>query len=317
MQFFAAVLLAVAGVNALVTPIDSRDLDFSHLEKRGCSVGAPNQGVIDTAYKTAKSRGLSYKLLVTVFETMAVESNYNNLNCGDQDSLGAFQQRPSMKVWGTASEIMNVAHATNAFIDAALDCANKHPNYSSGQTAQCAQVSEFPDRYDQQESRAKSILAEAIKRNGGSSNAGGAINVATKPSSGSGKSTSSSSTSGCKTHRTAKKGDTCSKLASAGGISLSKFYSLNSKVNSKCTNLQVGASYCIAAGTTSKASTGTSKATTSSGSCKQHYTAKSGDNCSKLAGKGGISVSKFLSLNGKVNSKCTNLQVGTSYCVKA
>lgn len=46
------------------------------------------------------------------------ESDLINLPRGDRDSLGLFQQRPSVGVWGTASQIMDPVHATNAFFDA-------------------------------------------------------------------------------------------------------------------------------------------------------------------------------------------------------
>lgn len=324
MKFFVALSLAAAVIAAPTLE------DAPAVEKRGCYVPPPNQGVIDTALRICNQRKLSDKMKLAVFETMAVESNFNNLECGDKDSLGVFQQRPSMKVWGTREEILNVAHATNAFIDAAVKCNNAHPNYSAGQVAQCAQVSEFPDRYDQLEGRAREQLNAAVKRVGGGGN-GGAVNVGKAPSSGSSSSSSGSSSGGCKTWRTAKKGDSCSKLANAGGISLSKFYSLNKSVNNKCTNLQVNKSYCIAQGSSAPAkAVNNSKATTSNvkapgnlakgttSSCKKYTTVKSGSTCSKLASGGGISLSKFYSLNKGVNSSsCNNLQVGKAYCVSA
>ena len=100
----------------------------------------PDASVVDTLFKIGKQRGLSSREMLAVFETAAVESNYNNLPCGDQDSVGVFQQRPTMQVWGTYDEIMNVAHATNAFIDAMLQCAERLPEASAGQISQCAQV---------------------------------------------------------------------------------------------------------------------------------------------------------------------------------
>lgn len=342
MKSFVA-LTAFAALAAALPTTESPEL-----VTRGCYVPGPNQNVIDRVYAVTVQRGLSYKMQVTVFETMQVESNYNNLDCGDQDSLGAFQQRPSQG-WGSRGDILNVEHSANAFIDAALACNDKHPSWSSGQIAQCAQISEFPDRYDQAESGAKSQLAAAASRHGGkgpstsSKGPGGAINVAPappkasspkpkpKPNTSSG--SSKASTSGCKTWRAAKKGDTCSKLAGAGNISLSTFYSLNGKVNKSCNNLQIGTSYCIAPGAAVKASTGSSKAAVAkpapkpaakpaaakpaAGGCAQSYTVKKGDNCYKLADIGGISLATLLKHNPSVNAACTNLQVGKSYCVKA
>jgi len=168
--------------------------------------------------------------------------------------------------WGTIAQLLDVNYATNKyalivhccgvyrsdlapcrFLDGAIAKNNAQPGLTAGQLAQAVQISEYPDRYDEKEAVARKYLTEAISRNGGSSSSsGGSANVATGSSSSgssssgsSSGSTSSSSSSSCsKTYKVAS-GDTCSKLASAGGISLSTFYSLNSNVNTSCSNLQV------------------------------------------------------------------------------
>lgn len=48
---------------------------------------------------------------VVALATARQESGLRNLDYGDRDSLGVFQQRPSQG-WGTAEQIMDVAHAT-------------------------------------------------------------------------------------------------------------------------------------------------------------------------------------------------------------
>ncbi|KZV97962.1 hypothetical protein EXIGLDRAFT_641852, partial [Exidia glandulosa HHB12029] len=52
-----------------------------------------------------------------------------------------------------------------------------------------------------------------------------------------------------------------------------------------------------------------------SGNCTQFYTVQSGDTCSAIAAQFGISVATFEGLNPNINSQCTNLQIGTAYCV--
>ena len=47
--------------------------------------------------------------------TARQESGLRNLDYGDRDSLGAFQQRPSQG-WGTPAEGANVPHATTTFL---------------------------------------------------------------------------------------------------------------------------------------------------------------------------------------------------------
>lgn len=52
---------------------------------------------------------------VIALATARQESALLNLDYGDRDSLGAFQQRPSQG-WGTPTQVMNVPHATTTFL---------------------------------------------------------------------------------------------------------------------------------------------------------------------------------------------------------
>lgn len=52
---------------------------------------------------------------VIALATARQESGIRNLDYGDRDSLGAFQQRPSQG-WGTVEQIRNVSHATTTFL---------------------------------------------------------------------------------------------------------------------------------------------------------------------------------------------------------
>ncbi len=57
--------------------------------------------------------------------TAIQESGMLNLDYGDRDSLGIYQQRPSVGSWGTAEEIRNPTHAINQFYDSLADVANR------------------------------------------------------------------------------------------------------------------------------------------------------------------------------------------------
>ncbi|GIF77437.1 hypothetical protein Asi02nite_69550 [Asanoa siamensis] len=98
------------------------------------------------------------------FETGWVESHMNNLNCGDSDSLGVFQQRPSQG-WGTPQQIMNVTYAANKFFDVGEVEDRNCASCTAGQIAQRVQRSAHPERYDAAEAKARALLAEA--RRGG------------------------------------------------------------------------------------------------------------------------------------------------------
>ena len=53
---------------------------------------------------------------VIALATARQESGIRNLDYGDRDSLGAFQQRPSQG-WGTPEQVLNVPHATTTFLE--------------------------------------------------------------------------------------------------------------------------------------------------------------------------------------------------------
>jgi hypothetical protein len=107
-------------------------------------------------------RGVNDRVRLAEFETAWVESHANNLPCGDQDSIGVFQQRPSQG-WGTYDQIMDPYYATNKFLDYAIPNAANNPGWTAGQVSQSVQRSEFPDRYDQ----AQGIAQDLINRSWG------------------------------------------------------------------------------------------------------------------------------------------------------
>jgi hypothetical protein len=113
------------------------------------------RATIRRALRVAKARGASPRVLKAMVETMAVESNYQHLDYGDRDSVGAFQQRPSQG-WGSASD--SLEKDTNDFLDRAIP-ANKRFRGSAGQLAQSVQRSAFPARYDERGGEASQILA--------------------------------------------------------------------------------------------------------------------------------------------------------------
>ncbi|KAG8696258.1 hypothetical protein FRC12_002414 [Ceratobasidium sp. 428] len=122
--------------------------------------------VRDHVYRITQSRNVTPKVLLATFETAWVESHVNNLNCGDQDSIGVFQQRPSQG-WGTHDQIMKVDYSTNKFLDQAIPNDRNNPGYTAGQLAQSVQRSEFPGRYDQAKEKAQTIIKNAKASVGG------------------------------------------------------------------------------------------------------------------------------------------------------
>lgn len=93
-------------------------------------------------------RGLPHRAAVIAISTVIVESNLQDPHGGDRDSLGLFQQRPSMG-WGSPEQVTNLTYATNKFLDhlvAIPGWDNPDPRYA-GVMQQRVQRSAFPLRY--------------------------------------------------------------------------------------------------------------------------------------------------------------------------
>jgi murein DD-endopeptidase MepM/ murein hydrolase activator NlpD len=75
----------------------------------------------------------------------------------DHDSLGLFQQRPSVGTWGTAEEIRNPVHAATKFYEHLLE-VNGWETMSLTDAAQAVQISAFPDAYAKHEPLATQIV---------------------------------------------------------------------------------------------------------------------------------------------------------------
>lgn len=107
----------------------------------------------------ASRRGLAPRAVSIALATAMQESGLRNLDYGDRDSLGLFQQRPSQG-WGSKSEVMDPWYSANAFY-AAMEKVDKWQTADIGDIAQEVQRSGFPDAYDKHVPDAR-ILASAL-----------------------------------------------------------------------------------------------------------------------------------------------------------
>ncbi|MDR1807551.1 MAG: hypothetical protein LBR33_06525, partial [Propionibacteriaceae bacterium] len=107
----------------------------------------------------ATSRYLEPRATSIALATAFQESDIRNLDYGDLDSLGIFQQRPAAG-WGTPEEIMDPYYSTNAFFDALVKLADWQ-TADIGVIAQEIQRSAYPDAYDKHVDRAR-ILASVL-----------------------------------------------------------------------------------------------------------------------------------------------------------
>jgi len=90
--------------------------------------------------------------------TSVQESGLRNLGHGDLDSVGLFQQRPSMG-WGSQQDIMNPAYAAARFYRG-LAAVHGWETMAPGSAAQSVQVSGFPDAFETRTPLAEALLAE-------------------------------------------------------------------------------------------------------------------------------------------------------------
>jgi len=116
--------------------------------------------VLETVYRTGRGLGADSRVMLAAFEAGWVESRMNNLPCGDRDSLGVFQQRPSQG-WGTPEQIMNVSYAATQFFNRAIPIAANNPGLAAWEIAQAVQRSCCPSRYAEAAGTANNLIAQA------------------------------------------------------------------------------------------------------------------------------------------------------------
>ena len=107
-------------------------------------------------------RGMPARAASIALATAYQESDLRNLDGGDRDSLGLFQQRPSQG-WGTVGQLMDPVFATNAFFDA-LQQVDGYETMEITVAAQEVQRSAYPDAYADHEADART-LASALTGN--------------------------------------------------------------------------------------------------------------------------------------------------------
>lgn len=123
---------------------------------------------VKTIIAVGRKRGVPDKGIAIALATAMVESWLRNLDWGDRDSLGLFQQRPSTG-WGTAEQIMDRAQSIRSFFhgQSNADGTITHglldvPGWESmpfGDAAQAVQISAYPERYGPWEDAAYEWIA--------------------------------------------------------------------------------------------------------------------------------------------------------------
>ena len=123
----------------------------------GVELTAEQVGNARVIAQVAHDRGLPDRAVVIALATAMQESRLRNLDYGDRDSLGLFQQRPSQG-WGTPEQVQDPAYAAGKFYDHLVQI----PNWENGDlslTADAVQRSAFPGAYAKHEPMATELTA--------------------------------------------------------------------------------------------------------------------------------------------------------------
>lgn len=132
-------------------------------------------GNVQAIIAAGQTAGVGRRGLIVAIATALQESGLENLDYGDRDSLGLFQQRPSQG-WGTPEQVRDPTFAALAFFGGAT---SPHYNRTTGRAsrgglldvgweslpitvaAQRVQRSAFPDAYAKHEARA-TVIVDAL-----------------------------------------------------------------------------------------------------------------------------------------------------------
>jgi peptidoglycan DL-endopeptidase CwlO len=111
-----------------------------------------------TIIGVARDLGAPPRAWLVALATAMQESTLRNINYGDRDSLGLFQQRPSQG-WGSPTEVTDPVYSTTIFIERLLEVPGweRMPVTVAAQTVQ---RSAFPDAYAKWEGLAAQLVQQ-------------------------------------------------------------------------------------------------------------------------------------------------------------
>jgi len=121
--------------------------------------------------QVGRQLGASQRDIVIALMAALVESRLINVNYGDRDSLGLFQQRAA---WAPRSVRMDPAQSARMFFlggragQPGLFDKRNRGSMGLGQAAQAVQVSAFPGRYAAYEDEARALIGMGPGKGGGS-----------------------------------------------------------------------------------------------------------------------------------------------------
>ena len=115
-----------------------------------------------TIAEVAWDRGLPDRAVVIALATAQQESGLRNVDYGDRDSLGLFQQRPSMG-WGTEAQVQDPEYAAGKFLERLVQVPGwGHPAARRG--LRCCPALGLPEGHRKHEAMAIDLTAAAAGR---------------------------------------------------------------------------------------------------------------------------------------------------------
>jgi len=161
---FAVGVAAAVGYGLLrqVAPIFRPDQCTATVDGRTVTVDVEQAENAALITAVAIDRGMPARAATIALATAYQESKLYNLESGDRDSLGLFQQRPSQG-WGSREQILDPYYAANAFYDQ-LAKLDGYEGMRVTVAAQRVQRSGFPEAYADHEADAR-VLASALTGN--------------------------------------------------------------------------------------------------------------------------------------------------------
>ncbi|MBW4460434.1 MAG: tape measure protein [Nodosilinea sp. WJT8-NPBG4] len=160
----------------------SAPVQASSLTVKGVQATQEQIRLAQTIAETGRRLGATQRDIEGAIATAIQESTLQNLNGGDRDSLGMFQQRPSME-WGNRSQITNPEFAAESFFQGRgsniglLDVNDRSDIYRASHRVQRSAHPDAPRRWD---AEAQAIAAAVM--GGGGSTATGVPSAIMQPS---------------------------------------------------------------------------------------------------------------------------------------
>lgn len=161
-----AITVVVVVTGIVVTRIGTQTVEPEPVPSCTATAG-PDQATLDleqasnaaTIAAVGKREGMSDHAVTVALAAAMQESRLRNLDFGDRDSVGLFQQRPSQG-WGTPAQLTNPRYAARSFYRA-LDEVSGWATMDVTDAAQHVQRSAAPDAYARWEPQSR-VLAQVL-----------------------------------------------------------------------------------------------------------------------------------------------------------